>query len=119
MIGADVRPDWTQRPRSESLTGTQWMPGEHFLDRRLARTDSGFAMSVMAITNRPPPLRPAASADVKPTPRAVIEDQPKLICLKMRKHKSYRRLQHKFVLRWRSMFGNGAGPPLSHLPPGL
>jgi hypothetical protein len=24
MIGADVRPDWMQRPRSESLTGAQW-----------------------------------------------------------------------------------------------
>jgi hypothetical protein len=24
MIGADVRPDWTQRPQPESLTGTQW-----------------------------------------------------------------------------------------------
>jgi hypothetical protein len=24
MIGADVRPDWTERPRSESLTGAQW-----------------------------------------------------------------------------------------------
>jgi hypothetical protein len=24
IIGADVRPDWTERPRGESLTGTQW-----------------------------------------------------------------------------------------------
>jgi hypothetical protein len=24
IIGADVRPDWTQRPKSESLTGVQW-----------------------------------------------------------------------------------------------
>jgi hypothetical protein len=26
MIGADVRPDWTQRPGPESLTGAQWQP---------------------------------------------------------------------------------------------
>jgi hypothetical protein len=24
MIGADVRPDWTERPKSKSLTGAQW-----------------------------------------------------------------------------------------------
>jgi hypothetical protein len=24
IIGADVRPDWTERPRGESLTGAQW-----------------------------------------------------------------------------------------------
>jgi hypothetical protein len=24
MIGADVRPDWTERPQTESLTGAQW-----------------------------------------------------------------------------------------------
>jgi hypothetical protein len=24
MIGADVRPNWSERPRPESLTGTQW-----------------------------------------------------------------------------------------------
>jgi hypothetical protein len=23
-VGADVRPDWTERPRPESLTGEQW-----------------------------------------------------------------------------------------------
>jgi hypothetical protein len=24
IIGADVRPDWSERPRGESLTGAQW-----------------------------------------------------------------------------------------------
>jgi hypothetical protein len=24
MIGADVRPDWTERPQPDSLTGVQW-----------------------------------------------------------------------------------------------
>jgi hypothetical protein len=24
IVGADVRPDWTQRPKAESLTGAQW-----------------------------------------------------------------------------------------------
>jgi hypothetical protein len=26
MIGADVRPNWSERPLPESLTGTQWRP---------------------------------------------------------------------------------------------
>jgi hypothetical protein len=25
IIGADVRPDWSGRPRAESLTGAQWL----------------------------------------------------------------------------------------------
>jgi hypothetical protein len=26
MIGADVRPNWSERPPPKSLTGTQWRP---------------------------------------------------------------------------------------------